>query len=95
MKKLSYSFCVSQVMASIPLLQVIARVTACLSAFREEASRADMANVGCTCYQTPAQIGADIFSQSCILSAETGLGVGILRSPDSASPPMGYHASSL
>lgn len=75
MKKLSYSFCVSQVMASIPLLQVIARVTARLSAFREEASRADMANVGCKCYQTPCPDWADIFSQSCILSAETGPGL--------------------
>jgi len=76
-------------MASIPLLQVTVRVTACLFAFREEASRAEMANVGCTCYQTSAQTGADIFIQSCILSAETGVGLGILRSPDSASPPMG------
>ena len=76
-------------MASIRLLQVLARVTACLFAFREGASRAEMANVGCTCYQTPAQTGADIFIQSCILSAETGVGLGILHSPDSASLPMG------
>lgn len=76
-------------MVSIPLLQVTVRVTACLFAFREEASRAEMANVGCTCHQTSAQTGADIFIQSCILSAETGVGLGILHSLDSASLPMG------
>ena len=63
--------------------------------FREEPSRAEMANVGCRCYQIPAQIGADIFIQSCILSAETGIGLGIFLSPDNACyPPMGGRPAS-
>lgn len=65
-------------MPSVIPLQVIARVTAYLFAFREEVTRAEMENVGYTAGPLPRL--EQTFPLSRTLSAEMRAGLGILHS---------------